>query len=89
MAHHKSALKRIRQDKIRTARNRSHRTMVRNAIKNVNLALEQKNLESAQEAYQKMIPVLDKMTLKGIIHANAAARQKSRLNRKIKNLAQS
>ncbi len=87
MAHHKSAIKRIRQDKVRTLRNKAKRTRVRNAIKGVRNALSSGNLEEARAKFQVMVPIVDRMAAKGIIHRNTASRTKSRLNRNIQFLA--
>ena len=60
--------------------------MVRTYIKRVNSAIEEKSYELATEAYNKAVPVIDRMADKGIIHKNKAARHKSRLNAAIKAL---
>jgi small subunit ribosomal protein S20 len=88
MAHHKSAIKKIRQDVIRTDRNKASRTRVRNVIKEVRQAIEDGNVETAQEAYKKMVPIIDSMVSKNIMHKNSVARTKSRLNAQIKALTQ-
>ncbi|MGB2002936.1 MAG: 30S ribosomal protein S20, partial [Porticoccaceae bacterium] len=49
--------------------------------------IESKDYDAATEAYNKAVPVLDRMADKGIIHKNKAARHKSRLNSKVKALA--
>jgi small subunit ribosomal protein S20 len=41
---------------------------------------------AAQEAFKKMVPVIDRMADKGLIHKNKAARHKSRLNAHVKAL---
>ncbi len=87
MAHHKSAIKKIRQDSVRYARNKSYRTRIRNVVKQTRLAIAEGNAEKAKSAYQTMVPILDRMAGRRIIHQNAAARLKSRLNRQIKALA--
>lgn len=83
MAHHKSALKRNRQNIVRNQRNKAYRSRVRTAIKSVRMALDAGDLEKAREAYREMVPVVDRMSSRRIIHKNAAARTKSRLNRRI------
>lgn len=57
-------------------------------IKHVLKAIEAKDLEAAREAYRKAVPVIDSMVNKGILHKNNAARKKSRLNARLKALAQ-
>lgn len=88
MAHHKSAQKRIRQNKVLNMRNKARRTRVRSAVKAVRLALEKGDLEAARTAYQNMVPVVDKMVGLGILHKNNASRTKSRLNQQIRTLSQ-
>ncbi|MBN1355530.1 30S ribosomal protein S20 [bacterium] len=89
MAHHKSAIKKIRQDIVRTNRNKSYRTRARNAIKEVRHALHEGQIEAAQDAYRKMVPIIDSMVSSHHLHKNAAARTKSRLNHQIKLLVES
>ena len=62
--------------------------MVRTYIKNVVKAVEAKDLEKAQAAYKLAVPVIDRMADKGIIHKNKAARNKSRLNKRVKALGE-
>ncbi|MBN1551965.1 30S ribosomal protein S20 [bacterium] len=89
MAHHKSAIKKIRKDVKRTAQNKAQRTQVKNAIKKVRKALDEGNLDVAKKMYSEMVPVVDKMARIGIMHQNTAARAKSRLNQRIRTLATS
>jgi hypothetical protein len=42
--------------------------------------------EAANEAYKDAVPVIDRASGKGLIHANKAARHKSRLNGHIKEM---
>ena len=51
MAHHKSALKRVRQTIKRTAQNRSLRSDLRTVIKKFRVILASGNTEQAREAY--------------------------------------
>ncbi|WP_243367941.1 30S ribosomal protein S20 [Fundidesulfovibrio soli] len=80
MANHKSALKRHRQSLIARARNRAMKTRVRNAVKAVRLAVEQKDTAAAQEALKAATMILDKAASKKILHWKTAARNVSRLN---------
>ena len=86
MAISAQARKRARQNTKRRQHNASQRSMVRTYIKRVNSAIEEKSYELATEAYNKAVPVIDRMADKGIIHKNKAARHKSRLNAAIKAL---
>ena len=61
--------------------------MTRTYIKRVNAAIESGNVEEAKTALTNVVPIIDKMTTKGILNKNQAARYKSRLNKRVKNLA--
>ena len=54
MAHHKSALKRIRQNIKKTARNHSLKSDVRTVIKKFRVLIESKDIEKAREAYPQV-----------------------------------
>ena len=58
--------------------------MMRTSLKKVVYAIENGDKEAAAEAYKAAVPVIDRMANKGMIHANKAARHKSRLNAQIK-----
>lgn len=72
-----SAEKRARTNLKRRERNRSDRSRMRTAIKKVRQA---DSPESAREALRVAESLLDRLARKGVIHDNAAARQKSRLS---------
>ncbi len=86
MANIASAKKRARQTEKLRLHNASQRSMLRTQIKKVVHAIEAKDKEAAQNAYQAAVPVIDSMVSKGIIHKNKAARHKSRLNSHVKSL---
>ncbi len=78
MAHHKSAIKRIRiQEKQRT-RNRMYRSRLKTAIRKVR---EAENKEAAAQALVDAYSVIDKLVSKGILKKNTAANKKSRLTK--------
>jgi small subunit ribosomal protein S20 len=79
LANIKSSAKRARQNVKRRAQNRYYSTTARTFIKKARLQLDGKNIEEAAETVQQAIKALDKAAQKGIIHANNAARRKSRL----------
>ena len=79
MPNHKSAEKRVRQSEKRRTINRSHRTKVRTYIKKLRSALESGSPQDAAQILPETISVIDKSVQKGVLHANAAARYKSRL----------
>ena len=79
-----SAAKRLRQTKIRQARNKAAKTAVRTQIKKVLTAATAGDVETAEKEYRLAAKKLDKAGAKGLIHKNAAGRHKSRLQRAIK-----
>lgn len=86
MANHKSALKRMRQNEKRRARNRHHRSTLRTALKKFRALVAAKDATQAQEGFVGVQQAIDKAVTKGIIHRNAAARYKSRLAGALKKL---
>jgi small subunit ribosomal protein S20 len=82
----KSAIKRVKITRTRTLRNAAAKSALRTAIKKFELAVANKELESAKDLLQKASRSLDKAVTKGIIHKNAAARKKSRLTKKFNQL---
>jgi small subunit ribosomal protein S20 len=76
MAHSKQAQKRIKTDDLKRQRNKVTRTGMRCAIKRVR---REDDAEKAEEALSAAYKKIDKAAKAGVIHANAAARRKSRL----------
>ena len=79
-------LKRSKQNLKRNVLKSAQRALSRTAVKAVGLAIDAKDKKTASEAFNKAQKVLDTMANKKVIHANKAARIKSRLNKKIKSL---
>jgi small subunit ribosomal protein S20 len=79
VASHKSALKRIKQTRTRAALNRTHRTRLRHQLRQLHAALQAKDKAAAQTLLKPTLALIDHSTHKGILHANTAARYKSRL----------
>ena len=67
----------MRQNEKRRAINRGNRTKVRTYIKKLRTALDSK--QNVEQVLPETISVIDKAVQKGVLHANAAARYKSRL----------
>ena len=86
MANIKSAKKRAKQAIVRNARNSSQRSMLRTAVKRILKAIEAKDIAGAEAAYKSAVPILDRYSARGLIHKNKAARHKSRINARIKEL---
>ncbi|MCA9102763.1 MAG: 30S ribosomal protein S20 [Pirellulales bacterium] len=83
-----SAKKRLRQNVVRRARNRSIKSAVRSQLRKVREAIAAGDLEKSNNEFRLAVKKLDSAAADRVIHANAAARLKSRLNAKIKALAQ-
>ena len=83
MSQNKSANKRTRQNKVRNERNTARRSKMRTLIKKV---LDETNKENAEKALKEATSFIDKMSLKGIVHPNNAARKKARLTKHVNNL---
>jgi len=87
LAHSVSARKRIRQTIKRHAANASARSMYRTYVKKVLKAVESGDKAAAEAAFKAAVPVIDRTAGKGLIPRNRAARNKSRLNKSIRNMA--
>jgi small subunit ribosomal protein S20 len=81
-----SARKRANQAEQRRQRNASRRSMMRTHIKAAVAAIEAADKKAAEEAYKKVVPVLDSSATHGLISHNKAARHKSRMSAQIKAL---
>jgi small subunit ribosomal protein S20 len=88
LANSRQARKRARQAEKRRQRNVAVSSEMRTYMKNVIKAVAAKNLELAKTEFRKASSMLDKLAGKGIIKQNKADRSKSRLNSKVKALAQ-
>lgn len=86
MAHHKSAIKRIKQNAKRNARNKHVSSTLKTFIKRVREAVEAKDKVVATAALNAAIPVIDVSATKGVIHKSNASRNVSRLTRLVNTL---
>ena len=76
MAHHKSALKRIRSNETKRLRNKYYLKTTRTFIKQLRKSTDK---SEAQELYKKVSSMLDKLAKRNIIHKNNAANKKAKL----------
>ena len=76
MAHHKSALKRIRQDEKKRVHNKYSAKTTRNAIKTLRGTSDK---AEAEKLFPDVVGMIDKLAKKNIIHKNKAANLKSKL----------
>lgn len=86
MAHHKSAIKRIKQNAVRSARNTHIRSTMRTYVKQVRTAVATGNADEAKVALQRAIPYIDKAATKGVIHKATASRKIARLSKLVNTL---
>ncbi|MEE8118725.1 MAG: 30S ribosomal protein S20 [Gammaproteobacteria bacterium] len=84
MANTSQARKRARQNVRRNSHNASLRSMLRSYIKRVLKAVEKGDKATAETAYKDVVPIIDRIADKGLLHKNKAARHKSRLNNRIR-----
>lgn len=82
MANIQSQIKRNRQNEKRRLRNRNVRGSARTAVNQARAAVA-KNAPETKESVLQAIRELDKSAGKGVIHANKAARLKSRLMKRL------
>jgi small subunit ribosomal protein S20 len=76
MANHKSALKRIRTNRVKQLRNKYQHKTTRNAVRVLRAATEK---EVAVEMFPKVVSMLDKLAKNNVIHKNKASNLKSKL----------
>ena len=86
MANSASARKRANQAEQRRQNNASRRSMMRTHLKATMAAITAADKKTAEEAYKKVVPILDSAATHGLISHNKAARHKSRMNTQIKAL---
>jgi small subunit ribosomal protein S20 len=84
LPHHKSARKRLRQDKKRREANKAVKSAVKTAAKKVTTAT---NSEEAAKDLKSAESVIDRAAKKHVIHWRNAARKKSRLAKRLNSLS--
>jgi small subunit ribosomal protein S20 len=87
LAIHLSAIKRARQNEKRRLRNLQIKSTVKSSIKKVRASVEKQDVDGAQKALSKAIPLIQKARSKGVFHKNTCARKISRLTREVKALS--
>jgi len=81
-----SAKKRIRQNKKRNLRNKSRKAAARTQSKKVLEAVEKGDKDAAGAELKKAYKLIDKCGRHNAVHPNKAARMKSSLVKKVKNM---
>ena len=84
MANTLSAKKRAKQAEIRRGRNFSQKSAMRTTVKKVLKAVQSGDKAQAQTAFKEVAVLADRAVNKKLIHANKAARIKSRLNARVR-----
>ena len=87
VAHHKDAIKRIKQNEKRRIRNRHFRGMMRNQVRKLNTVIATGDHAAAMVELRTAQSIIARNVTKGIIHRNQAARRVSRLNSAVKAIA--
>lgn len=88
MPNSNSAKKRLRQNEVRRARNRSTKSAMRTQIRKVREAVDAGDVELAEKEFKAVAKKLDQAGVKNVIHRNKASRTKSRLQKAIKGIKQ-
>jgi len=83
MAHHKSAIKRIKTNEKSRQYNKHFRIEANAAIKTV---LASKSKKDSTDNLNTAFKLIDKLVHKNILHKNRAAHQKSQLSRHVNSL---
>ena len=84
MPNTKSAKKRLRQNRVRRARNRSTKSAVKTQIRKVREAITAGDVKTGEAEFRLAAKRLDKAAAAGVVHVNLAARVKSRLSSALK-----
>lgn len=83
MPQHISAIKRMRQNAKRRKHNNVRRSKMRTLIKKAAASTDK---ETAEQNLREAVSYIDKLTTKGILHKNTAARKKAKLTKHVNNL---
>jgi len=83
----KSAKKALRQNIKRRIHNLKKKREIKRLLKQASVLIEQKKTKQGQELLPQVYKKLDKAAKTGLIKKNKAARIKSRLTKKINNIA--
>jgi small subunit ribosomal protein S20 len=87
MANTVSSLKRIRIAERRTAINRMRKSRLRHQIRTMRRLLDQKDVQGASKVVPTTFSLVDRAAKWGIIKKNTAARYKSRLTLRLRQIS--
>jgi len=88
MPNTKSAKKRLKQNHVRRARNKSVTSAMKTQVKKVRTAIAAGDVATSTTESNLANKKVDQAAAKGVIHRNAAARMKSRLSAALKKAKQ-
>ena len=81
MANIKSAMKRVKVNKVKAAANKARKSELKTVLKKANLAAE--SGANKEEAIKAAIKRVDQACAKGLLHKTNAARKKAQLAKKL------
>ncbi|HEX4751171.1 MAG TPA: 30S ribosomal protein S20 [Bryobacteraceae bacterium] len=87
MANTVSSLKRVRITERRTAVNRMRKSRLRHQVRAMRRLLDAKDAKAANQMLPATFSLVDRAAKWGIIKANTAARYKSRMTLRLRNLS--
>ncbi len=83
MPHRPSALKRLRQDKKRSKRNKAIKSRLRTEENKYDRMLQRGELEEAERQCRLLTRLLHRAAGKNVLHSNKAARKQSQFQRRL------
>ena len=84
MPNTKSAIRRVRRVKKQTRTNRIRKSKYKNAVKQMELLIKNKEKDKAKKYFSKFQSILMQVAKTGIVNKNTASRKISRISKKIK-----
>ena len=83
MPNTKSAIRRVRRVKKQTQVNRIRKSKYKNAVKQMELLINNKEKDKAKKYFSKFQSILMQVAKSGVINKNTASRKISRISKKI------
>ena len=83
MPNTKSATRRVRRVKKQTQVNRIRKSKYKNAVKQMELLIKNKEIDKAKKYFSKFQSILMQVAKSGVINKNTASRKISRISKKI------
>ena len=83
MPNTKSAIRRVRRVKKQTQVNRIRKSKYKNAIKQMEIHLKEKEKDKAKKYFSKFQSILMQVAKSGVVNKNTAARKISRISKRL------